>query len=195
MTPASFDVGALIPWYLNGTLSDAERGQVEQFLRESPDAEPQLQMWRAVQLQLRSQVLADSGTELGWRRLRRELKERRVAPARAWRVAAAAGVLMVVGLQTAILLRQHGDERYSPLSGTTTVPADAWRLQVRFADSATMADINALLQRLDARVIGGPSAIGIYELAVPRGTAPGGIDNVRARFEHEPLVMQVVVMP
>jgi len=194
VTPASFDVGALIPWYLNGTLSDEERAQVEAFLRESPDAEPQLQMWRAVQLQVRSQSLADSGTELGWRRLRRELKDQRVAPARAWRVAAAAGVLLLLGLQTAILLRQGG-ERYAPLSGTSTLPAESWRVQVRFEGSATMDEINALLLRLDAHVIGGPSALGIYELAVPRATAHGDVDEMRARLGSEPLVMQAVVMP
>ncbi|HEY6125645.1 MAG TPA: hypothetical protein VIV63_13420 [Steroidobacteraceae bacterium] len=195
MTAASFDVSALIPWYLNGTLSDAERAQVEKFLRESPDAEPQLQMWRAVQLQTRTQPLADPGTELGWRGFRRELGRVKARDSmRLWRITAAASVLLIAGLQTAILMRQDDADRYAPLSGTTAVPADSWRVQVRFVETATVADINALLLRIDARVIRGPSALGIYEIILPR--RPGDGDAaVRATLQAEPLLLQAVVMP
>jgi len=193
--PAPFDVSSLIPWYLNGTLSDTERAQVEAFLRDSPDAEPQLQMWRAVQLDSRLQPVTQPGVDFGWQRLRRDLKrEQRRGPNQFWRMAVAASVLMVVGLQTAILMRQDTGTRYAPMSGTAEIPGDAWRVQVRFAESAAVADINALLLRVDARVIGGPSALGIYELALPRAAAADA-EALRSRLAAEPLLLQVVVVP
>jgi anti-sigma factor RsiW len=188
-------MNALIPWYLNGTLSETERAQVEAFLRDSPEADSELQMWRAVQLDARAQPMAQPGADFGWQRLRRDLKrEQRHGSLQSWRVAAAASVLMIVGLQTAILMRQDSGARYEPLSGTLAIPANAWRVQARFAESAAMADINALLLRLDARVISGPSALGIYELALPREAAADA-QALRARLAAEPLLLQVVVVP
>ncbi|HEU4780227.1 MAG TPA: hypothetical protein VFS58_10135 [Steroidobacteraceae bacterium] len=188
-------MNSLIPWYLNGTLSETERAQVESLLRDSPDAESELQLWRAVQQDARTQSISQPGVDFGWQRLRRDLKrEQRRGSQQTWRLAAAASVLMIVGLQTAILMRQDSGTRYEPLSGTLAIPANAWRVQVRFAESAAMTDINALLLRLDARVIGGPSALGIYELALPREAAADA-QALRARLAAEPLLLQVVVVP
>lgn len=188
-------MNALIPWYLNGTLSQIERAQMESWLRESPEAQSELQMWRAVQQDARAQPGEKPGADFGWQRLRRDLKrEQGRGPQRIWRLAAAASVLMVVGLQTALLIRQDSGPRYEPLSGTLAIPADAWRVQVRFAESAAMAYINALLLRLEARVVRGPSALGIYELALPRAAAADA-QTLRARLATEPLMVQVVVAP
>lgn len=111
-----------------------------------------------------------------------------------WRIAVAASVLMIFGLQMAILLRQDMGSRYQPLSGTAAIPEDAWRVQVRFADSAAVSDINALLLRFDARLIDGPSSLGIYELALPRAAAANA-QVLRAQLTAEPLLLQVVVLP
>ena len=109
-------------------------------------------------------------------------------------MAAAASVLVVLGLQSVILLRPESGARYEPLSGSLSIPADAWRVQVRFADAAAMNDITALLTRLDARVISGPSALGIYELVLPRAAAVDA-QALRALLAAEPLLSQVVVAP
>lgn len=188
-------MNALLPWYLNGTLPENERAQVEAFLRDSPEAAAELQMWRAVQLDARSERGAPPGADFGWQRLRRDLKhEQRRGSQWQWRMAAAASVLMVLGLQSVILMRPDSGAQYVPLSGSLSVPANAWRVQVRFADSAAMTDINALLMRLDARVISGPSALGIYELVLPREAA-GDAQALRARLAAEPLLLQVVMAP
>ena len=188
-------MNALLPWYLNGTLPDSERAQVEAFFRESPEAESELQMWRAVQKDARSQTGATPGADFGWQRLRRDLRrEKRRGSQWNWRVAAAASVLVVLGLQSVILLRPESGARYEPLSGSLSIPADAWRVQVRFADAAAMNDITALLTRLDARVISGPSALGIYELVLPRAAAVDA-QALRALLAAEPLLSQVVVAP
>jgi anti-sigma factor RsiW len=188
-------VNALIPWYLNGTLSEDERVRMESWLRDSADAQAELQMWRAVQRDARAQPDLQPGADFGWQRLRRDLKhEQGRGSRRTWRLAAAASVLMLVGLQTLILLRPESGARYEPLSGSLSIPTDAWRVQVRFVDSAVITDINALLLRLDARVIRGPSALGIYELALPRAAAVDA-QTLRARLAAEPLMAQVVVAP
>lgn len=193
-TPDPHAAAALLPWYLNGTLAEVERAQVAAYLLER-DGELDIAMWRAVQREVRTQPVADPGTELGWRRLRGELRrERQRAIAPGWKIAAAASVLLVIGLQAAILLRNPAAETFRPMSGDPVVPAGAWRVQVRFTDAAPAAGINALLLRLEARVIAGPSALGVYELAIPRAAGEGDAETLAARLRGEPLLQQVVVI-
>jgi hypothetical protein len=66
---------------------------------------------------------------------------------------------------------------------------------VRFVDTATISDINALLLRIDARVVNGPSALGLYELAIPRTAGDSGADALRTRLQREPLLQQVAIAP
>ena len=189
-TPAPFDSSAFIPWYLNGTLSSAERGEVEAWLVATGD-DADLRLWRAVQNQVRSEF-AEPGTDLGWRRLQTEL---RAVPRTAWkwRAALAAGVLVIASFQTLILWRQGQESVHRPLSGRVVSP-DAWRLQIRFIDAATAREINVLLLRLDAQIVGGPSALNIYEISIPRNEV-ADIDELLASLRHEPLVEQATLPP
>jgi hypothetical protein len=188
-----FDSSALIPWYLNGTLSTEERHEVESWLIAS-GSDVELQMWRAVQQQVRTDRTVEPGTELGWRRLRGHLGAAHEAlqPAWKWRAALAAGILAIASFQTFILLRQEPVHR--PLSGTTVASPDVWRLQVRFAERATIRDINGLLLRIDAHIAAGPSALGVYEISIPR-TAATQVDDLLQELRREPLIEQVTVPP
>ncbi|HLA70962.1 MAG TPA: hypothetical protein VK624_05590 [Steroidobacteraceae bacterium] len=188
-----FDSSALIPWYLNGTLATEERRAVESWLVAS-GSDVELQMWRAVQQQVRIDRAVEPGTELGWRRLRGQLgiAQEATRPAWKWRAALAAGILAIASFQTLILLRQ--ETVHLPLSGTTVASPDAWRLQVRFAERATIRDINALLLRIDAHIANGPSALGVYEISIPR-TAATNVDDLLQELRREPLIEQVTLPP
>jgi hypothetical protein len=197
-SPTPTDPGSLLPWYLNGTLTGRERDEVEIWLGSSEEAQSELLLWRAVQLDARHRPLADGGMDLGWRRLRGQLPAAPVAATRTasrqgWRWAAAASVLAILGLQTALLVRSPDDAIHRPLSVPAT-QVDSWQLQVRFADDTPLAELNALLLRYDATISEGPSALGLYTLSVPRGedAAP---DELVTRLRAEPRVLQVSVAP
>jgi len=191
--PQPLDAGALIPWYLNGTLSQEARREVDAYLQRG-DAQSELELWRAVQRHVRLEPLAVPGTDLGWRRLHAQISPApsMARPAQHWRTAIAAGLLVVASLQTFILLRQDDSPFHRPLSGTATSTAYAVRMQVRFAPAATMAQINALLLRLDGQLTGGPSALGIYEVSFPR---PTDTPKLLLQLQREPLLAQVVLLP
>ena len=195
-TPKPLDPGTLLPWYLNGSLSPGERQEVESWLGASSEGQAELLLWRAVQLDTRARPQADGGTELGWRRLRTQLPkpkpETREPRATAWRWAAAASVLMIIGLQSALLLRGTSEQVHRPLT-TPAASSDAWRLQLRFAESATLSELQALLARHDANIVDGPSALGIYTISVPREGR--SVDELLAGLRAEPLVLQVSAAP
>ena len=191
MTPdRDDDIAALLPWYLNGTLQPAERERVERWLGESPDHQAELAMWRAVQADVRQAAPTPAFDEVGWRRLKAQLPGSRRS---SWlKVAAAASVLLIAGLQTAILVREPADV-HRPL--TDTPGADQWRIHVRFAENATMAGVRALLDRHDAQMISGPSALGLYTLTIVKPSAQSSPDALLDALEAEPLVLEVTVAP
>jgi hypothetical protein len=124
--------------------------------------------------------------ELAWRRLKAQLPAGR-APW--WQAAIAAGVLLVAGLQVSILNRDA--EIHRPLGETPLT--DQWRLTLRFQPSASLAGVEALLNRYDAQLVSGPSALGLYTIAVPRGD--GSADEVLQKLRAEPLVSEATVSP
>ena len=191
MTPVSDEEpAALLPWYLNGTLDATERERVEIWLRAAPEREAELAMWRAVQADARNALPAPAFDELGWRRLRAQLPAARSTP---WlKLAVAASVLVIAGLQTAILVRD-GAGVHRPLSETPL--ADHWQLRVRFVESATLAEIGAMLDRHDAQLVAGPSALGLYTIAIPKHAAPSAPQTLIDAMQAEPLVLEVTVAP
>lgn len=197
-TPETSDPSALLPWYANGTLSAEEKTIVERWLAESPEALQQLRVWQAVQQHVKQEKLPDAGVEMGWRRLKAQLKhERPASRTSGWRMALAASVLLVVGLQTTILMQRSQEPGHlKPLSGTNSgTQADAWRVQVRFVGATSIDDLNNLLGRFDARVVNGPSALGIYEISVPHSATFADQATLLAALRREPLLLQVSAAP
>lgn len=163
----------LLPWYVNGTLAADERVAAERALDEA-EARAELELWRAVATQVAAEEIESNagGVDLGWLRLQRQLEPqpaRSVAPL--WRRAAAAAVLALLGGETIYLVhtqRTHDAQMRQLGAQPGGIRAGEWRVQVRFRAEATIAEIDSLLLDVNARVIDGPSALGIYELAVPR---------------------------
>ena len=161
----------LLPWYVNGTLSAAERAAVETGLVASDVVRDELLLWRAVAREVAGERggAAVPGADLGWRRLSRQIGK---APrtARTWRIAA--GILLAaLGAQSWFLVQReqaYREQLHQLGAAPAGVHDDEWRVQVRFRGKATMADIDHVLSEIEARLIDGPSALGVYEVAVPR---------------------------
>lgn len=174
------DHSALIPEYLNGSLDAARRRELEAALQRSPALQAELEFWRGVaqrERALSAPEATEAELEFGLRRLLRDVRAEpppRVARDRTpwWRSLAIAASLIVM-LQSVLLLRgpQAPDPGYRMLSG---IEAGA-TLQVTFAEDATAGQIRALLERLQLEVVGGPTALGVWRLALPQGQAPAPV--------------------
>ncbi|GAB4355649.1 MAG: hypothetical protein Kow006_22200 [Gammaproteobacteria bacterium] len=178
----------LLPAYVNGTATGEERAQVDAYLERHPDARGELQ-W-VVALRQGMQRLGEGGGpgELGWRRLKRDVSRetrRKNGAGVAWWKPAMAAALLVIVVQTALLVDLAGTETaYQPLGGGS----DGVTLQIRFQPEATEAQIRQLLRELDAELVAGPSAIGLYRLRITSNRSankPIGevIEALRARSD------------
>lgn len=98
-----------------------------------------------------------------------------------WRpaLAAAAVIILLEGVALAVLLRRQGG-----LEAFRREPPGA-ALEVTFAAEATEAGIREALWSVNARIVDGPSAIGVYTVQIPaadgdRAQVEAAIDRLAA---------------
>lgn len=180
------EVLALLPWYSEGGLGDAERGSVEAHAagcaacrRElafiDGSAEPELDS-----LPDREKLWANTLARIA---AGDRLPERAARPraARPWRLAfaAAAGVLIALGAELwagrTLRGREAGVE-YRVAAETAAPPGARPELDVVFQPDASAERIGAALRDIEADIVSGPSPVsGIYRVRLRAGG-----DTVRA---------------
>lgn len=188
---AKFD--ELLPFYVNGTLSEADRAFVEAYLREHPQATAELRWYESLQQRLHEDTPAVS-SEIGMERALKRIRTEGPAPQASRKVAgpsllerlrdlfasitpqpllrpALAGALAVVAVQAAViggLISTEGDEtseiRAAPQSA---VVEKGPYLKVNFKPDAREADIRMLLVEVQGNLAAGPGQLGDYYVRVP----------------------------
>lgn len=168
------EIAELLPFYVNGSLDDAERAAVDAALAEDAGLVAEAQALATLRATMQAETV-DSPGAFGLARLMREI-ERETAPARPpmpvrsgvsglWRIAAVLALVVIAGQALWTASRQPGPA--VSLAGGETGPA----LVVAFAPGATEADLRALLLDLDLVIVDGPSALGLYRLVPASGSA------------------------
>jgi len=168
------DTGAhpdeLLAWYANGTLDGPERARVAAHLAECARCREELSFLTTLAASVRaadeSGEPVEAGAELGLRRLLREVRQSapKAASARRrwWRPALAAAAILIIAVQGVVIGRLYQQTTYlQPLGGPGAAGAV---LQVRFDPGARESQIRAALRSVDATLIGGPGALGVYRV-------------------------------
>lgn len=150
----------LLPWYVNGTLGADERRQVESHIGQCDRCQQEVAWLRSLRKHIKADGIQDPG-ELGLQRLLREVRVEKPTSRQWWRPAMAAAMAIIV-IQFAVIINAHRPPSgIVPLSGPELAGVV---VQIKFAPSATEAQIRGLLQKVHADMIAGPSALGIYRL-------------------------------
>lgn len=160
----------LLPWYVNGTLEDDARVQVEQHLVECAPCQREVAWLRTLQDEFAEQAEQDDVVPK-IRHLRRRMgtrgktspttvsvwrhRERRLA----WLAALQAVIILALG---GLLLRQQ-HVAYHTLS---TPGSKGALLVVAFDPHTREAQLRELVRASDARIVGGPTEGGAYVLRV-----------------------------
>ncbi|HEX9942717.1 MAG TPA: zf-HC2 domain-containing protein [Thermoanaerobaculia bacterium] len=202
----------LLPWYVNGTLSERERERVEAHLADCRRCQEEERACRRtaeavkgagevapsphpVQLQRMLARIEESEREervrSGWWNLGspfRSLIEATPGPLRGALLAQVAVILMLVGVLVWQELHSAPPPPavYHTLSDPVPAPAAAVRLRVMFSPRATEREIRELLLGVRGEITAGPSPLGVYTVAVPAGSDP--VEVVLARLRSEPQV-------
>lgn len=187
------EIEALLPWYVAGTLRPDELARVERYITRHPELERLVELARQERAgvvegnealgapgpmaleRLMGRIAAERGSEASAGQ-RSSLLTRvgewigglaqSLAPPQLAMVAAAALALVVVqGVTIGVLTGTRHDGGYVTASGGKDAPAAAGTFAlVSFTPGATAASISELLSALDASIVEGPKAGGIYRV-------------------------------
>ncbi|HRF62200.1 MAG TPA: zf-HC2 domain-containing protein [Candidatus Competibacter sp.] len=184
------EIEALLPWYANGTLTVAETATVERHLAHCPACRADLEQCRALVTAVQRNEESWQPAPGGFDRLMAEIDrlEAKPTPAKTssssllqrildwlqatpnpvrWTLAlesmAVAALLLIVATP---MLRTVPE--YETLSSGAEQPATKEpHLRVVFADAATVGEIRQLLRDIDGNIVAGPTALGVYTVALP----------------------------
>lgn len=178
--------------YLQGRLSDEDRRAFEIDISKDADLAAEVAALRGAKIAMTPQDVPDKSK--GWDRLSAAIDQETFQPANQNRpirlsvLQAAACVVLAVFLWQALAAPYLAPGGYfSPASESTPAPV----LQVVFADSAVISEISGLLRDLDASIISGPGALGIYQLEF---SDDDGLEAAKSIFEtRKDLVARVFV--
>jgi Putative zinc-finger len=183
-----------LPWYVNETLSDAERALVESHVRHCVPCRLALREQRDLQLALREHPSVHLSAERGFDRLMQRIDGTSSAPGgkgpvNRYFALAASVTLGFVALGAAVYVAtglRPTPDAFETLATTNSRPSA--RLDVVFADGVTESDLRELLQTFDASLVGGPSAVGRYTIELPGPATSEDLDEVVAALRKDPRI-------
>ncbi len=180
MTRTREEIEQELAFLVNGTLSEAEAAEIEEFLSEDAQMTAERDALAAIRAGMQAEDIRSPG-EFGLARLLRDAGRETAAPvqdttkvvalrSRTWRWQAAAAVAVLALLTQTFLPRDAG----VPASGggggyVLAGAAEPGALVVGFAPGATEERIREVLLSADLEIVAGPSALGLYRLDVLEG--------------------------
>ncbi len=192
------EIEALLPWYVAGKLDPHLRARVERYLAAHPDVAKGVVLAREesnATIAGNEAIRASPRDALDHLRASVAAAPRRrslgamlqgtldgvagwlggFAPSQLAFAGAAAALVVIVQAATigALVLDRASSPAYETAAGTDQRTQHGIELLIGFSDTATIAEITALLKTLDASLIDGPRA-GLYRVRAPRSAAEGG---------------------
>ena len=191
------EIDPLLPWYVNGTISEEDRHRVEEHLSECADCQREVLFLKKLEEAVETEpspvpspgLLQDTLERIGRRRL--NLFDRVtewLAPAPRLRWAAIATGLAIV-LQTTVivgLLGRSGEKTYETLTVTSTQQETGPRIVIAFQENVTEAVMRETLHTIRGQIVSGPSPLGFYIIELPKEeslTIDKRLEELRAKKE------------
>jgi anti-sigma factor RsiW len=154
----------LLPWYVNGTLSDTERETVLAHLKTCERCRHEVALLNRLRESVKSEEILSPG-EFGFHRLLADIKRDKKTPRGTWGLGLAVAAGVVIVIQAAVLLQLWSPRAtYAPAGAHANEPT----LQVRFAANATEQQLREILRSVEGTIVDGPSAQGLYRVRLDR---------------------------
>ncbi|NCC23445.1 MAG: zf-HC2 domain-containing protein [Alphaproteobacteria bacterium] len=166
----------LLPFFANGSLEGREREEVEKALHDCSDLREELDYLTSLRREMQETALEPGPGDLGLKRLQRAMADEDlradpitraqtlIAPEqnnRLWKIVAAAACLLLA-IQTGLTLHMTRDRDLVAAGAQVVQSAKDAAFLVTFAPQTSEAAIREMLVVMNAEIIGGPSALGIY---------------------------------
>ena len=196
----------LLPWLVNGTLSDEEAHELELALAKSENLRREYELLKRLQQQVKQQTMPDVPMEFAWQRMKQQIATNKIETKKLtlnkearWRnIAIAASVLFVIQ-SSVLLIPSQQDDRYTPLSSSSSNSSDssgssdsgavkqnAAHFTLQFVETASASAIQRVLRENQLSIIAGPSSVGLYRVSGPADSkkdAPEILSQLRSQTD------------
>jgi Putative zinc-finger len=178
------EVSALIPWYVNDTLTDPERQRVDEHIGNCSVCRDDLAVHKRILEGINAQPALDYMPVASLKRLQARLDvaqaqaasppaaplepSRSGAPWRGWMAASIAAMAVAIGLLAADRWVQFEVRERQPNYSTVTTAIPRPRgevIRAVFAPSITLVELQAILDEAQLKIVSGPTEAGVYSLA------------------------------
>ncbi len=158
----------LLPWFVNGTLSDVERQVVELHLERCPQCHQETVLLEKMRTEVKNLPIQSPG-ELGLNRLLHQVRaSQHISNTEAlpqtgwWRTGLAIAASLIISVQAGLLIDAWYLSRpMVPLAGPQRQEPV---IQVSFVSTATATEIRQIISIVHGNIIEGPSPLGIYRI-------------------------------
>lgn len=170
------EIEELLPFYVNGTLEADEKAKVEQAIKDNPSLKSEIEFLEKLRNEVKVQQTEDSPGELGLKRLQKSLREEKQKEASnttpgtsgwGWRVASIAACMLLV-IQTIVLLPKWQSDDLTAAGGGQIIHVGGQIISITFVPDAREENIRNLLLTVDANIVDGPSALGVYKIVIKK---------------------------
>lgn len=158
--------------YVQGRLDGPDQSAFERDLAKRADLRAEIAALRATRNAFAQEEADAAPAEGGWQRLSQSITTERAPanlnrrPALAQMAAAAIGAIAIWQFLAVPFLPGGEEAGFVPVSEAPLSPAEAERaLRVGFAETASVGALTALLAEAGARIVDGPSAVGLFTLS------------------------------
>ena len=185
------DVSALIPWYVNGSISELDRQRVDSHLRACEPCRDDLLVEYRVYRAMAAETAIEYMPATSLKRLQARLdgiaaeppaaadgtaverRPRRLRRGTPWRGLAAASVaVLAVALSLAavdrwIQFRAKAPTYYTVTASQARSPDEV--IRAVFSPTITLVELQSILDEAQLKIISGPTEAGVYSLAAKSG--------------------------
>jgi anti-sigma factor RsiW len=192
MTPDTLhrEVDELLPWFANGTLEGEERARVERHLTECNACRSEMALLQdvgeaAAEIVSATPPVADSlGKTFArideWEQSKplsfgARVRQFLLAPWPMPRLVLAGQAALIVLLGAGLFMSRTPEREFTTASGGGE--AVGARLTVTFEPTATEESLRQALRAVNATIVSGPSAAGVYVVALPADTPDSAVDS------------------
>ena len=183
-----------LAFYVNGTLTDDEQDKVESHLGGCERCQKELALLRTMRDVTRQQQEKALPQEFAWQRLKRDIKQQDstsiASRSRAWwKPAIGIAAALIMTLQAVFIFNLKNDiETY----GQAGYQYGGVVMQIKVNPKATEAQLRELLLKIDAEIVSGPSAAGLYRIRLSdQKNDPEVAEKIKALKDHDKLILYV----
>lgn len=185
----------LLPWYVNGSLSDPEKQAIKTHLASCATCQEEVDFLTLIRSQVKNAAPTSKPGELSKSRLMKEIRQNQPentnqhnegkTKAReklwlSWQTWASLAAALIIVIQTSVILKQPAQPVLPPIQLLGKAP----EFSVQFQDNATIKTINNFLMTIKGRIVNGPieSSDGniFYEIDLEAITADSPVTVIKA---------------